>query len=173
MWIHIIFWHICNYYEFTKPINSKRCSICYCLAVIWMGSFGDPQFWGLGRAGEIYGVEGCANRKQPHDLVMPLNAKLCSICRRLTGVPMSNYGPPFGWLWWTYGSKMVPIEMSTPHSFLTSTHTVDKFEHAFDTALNFMQTKSSDAAFSVVFRNSINVDRKQLVRRGRLPTISA
>ena len=38
-----------------------------------------------------------------------------------------------------------------------------KFEDAFDIALDLMQTKPSDAAFSAVFRTSINADRKQIV----------
>ena len=54
MQIRWIFWCICNYYDFTTPINSKCCSICFRLAVAWRGSFWDPHcgvrrvLWGLG-----------------------------------------------------------------------------------------------------------------------------
>ena len=40
---------------------------------------------------------------------------------------------------------------------------LQKFEDAFDTAIDLMQTKPSYATFSAVFRTSINVNRKQLV----------
>ena len=40
---------------------------------------------------------------------------------------------------------------------------LEKFEDAFDTALDLIQTKTSDAAYSAVFRTSINADRKQPV----------
>ena len=39
----------------------------------------------------------------------------------------------------------------------------EKFEDAFDTALDLMQTKPSGAVFLAVFRTSINADQKQLV----------
>ena len=39
----------------------------------------------------------------------------------------------------------------------------EKFEDAFDTALDLTQTKRSDAAFSAVFRTSTNADWKPLV----------
>ena len=38
-----------------------------------------------------------------------------------------------------------------------------KFEDAFDTALELMQTKPLDVAFSAIFRVSINANQKQLV----------
>ena len=40
---------------------------------------------------------------------------------------------------------------------------LEKLKDVFDTALDLMQTKLSDGAFSVVFRTSMNADRKQLV----------
>ena len=40
---------------------------------------------------------------------------------------------------------------------------LEKSQDAFDTALDWMQTKPSATAFSAVFRTSINTDRKQLV----------
>ena len=43
MRIQWILWYICNYYEFTTPINSKCGSICYRLAGIPMSKY-DPQF---------------------------------------------------------------------------------------------------------------------------------
>ena len=39
----------------------------------------------------------------------------------------------------------------------------EKFEDAFDTAIDLMSAMSSDSAFSAVFRTSINADRKQWV----------
>ena len=39
----------------------------------------------------------------------------------------------------------------------------EKLEDAFNTALDVVQTKPSNAAFSAVFRTSINADQKQLV----------
>ena len=39
---------------------------------------------------------------------------------------------------------------------------LEKCEHAFDTALDLMQTKPSDAAFLDVFLTLLNADQKQL-----------
>ena len=72
--IHWIFWWICNYYDFTTPINSKCCSTCYLLAVICMGSFCGSQFWRFGELGESWRVVNCANRKPTHDFLILLNA---------------------------------------------------------------------------------------------------
>ena len=47
----------------------------------------------------------------------------------------------------------------TPHRLIRK---LEKSENAFDAALNLMQTKPSDAAFSAIFRTSINADKKQL-----------
>ena len=55
---------------------------------------------------------------------------------------------------------------------------LEKFQDVFDTALDLMRTEPSDAAFSAVYRTSINADRKQLVTSfmagllGRLSSIS-
>ena len=35
-----------------------------------------------------------------------------------------QFDSPFWGLGWTYGSKMLPIEMSSPHSYSTSIHTI-------------------------------------------------
>ena len=54
----------------------------------------------------------------------------------------------------------------TPHRFILKRcrySSLEQFEDAIDTALDLMQTKSSDAAYSAIFRTSINADRKQLV----------
>ena len=54
----------------------------------------------------------------------------------------------------------------------------EKSEDTFDISLDLMQTKPSDAAFSAIFRTSINTDWKQLVTSfpawlwGRLSLIS-
>ena len=58
------------------------------------GRFGDSQLWGFGELKEHYGFGSCANRKPTHDLPTPLNAMLCSNCRRFAGILMSNYDPP-------------------------------------------------------------------------------
>ena len=44
--------------------------------------------------GESEWVRSCANRKPNNDFLMPLNTKFCSICRRLVGMSMINYGLP-------------------------------------------------------------------------------
>ena len=46
MGINWIFWCTCNYYDFTTPITSKCCSMCYRLAVNYRGSFKIHHFWG-------------------------------------------------------------------------------------------------------------------------------
>ena len=54
----------------------------------------------------------------------------------------------------------------TPHRLIRKRcqySSLEKFEDAFGTPLDLMQTKSSDAAFSAVFRTSINADQKLLV----------
>ena len=40
---------------------------------------------------------------------------------------------------------------------------LEKFEDAFDTALDLMQTKPSDAAFLADIRTSLNADQKHVV----------
>ena len=103
MRIHWIFWCICNYYDFITPINSKCCSTCYCLAVIWRGSLGEPNFGGWGIRVDL-GVRNCANRKPTHDFPIPLITKFCYICHRLAPIPISSYGRPIRTLpppiWW-------------------------------------------------------------------------
>ena len=81
-------------------INSKCCSICYRLAVIWRTSFEIPNFGGLW---DVRGVRIWTNRKTTHDFAILLNTKFCSIWCRLDGMSMSNYDPPFGELGWTQG----------------------------------------------------------------------
>ena len=104
MRIHLICWCICNHYDFTMPISSKCCCICYRLAVIYRG-FGDPHFR-RGVRGVLW-VRSCINRKPTNDFLIPLNPKVCSICRHLAGTPMPNMAPnsisPFGGLGWTQG----------------------------------------------------------------------
>ena len=68
MWINWIFRCICNYYDFTTPINSKCCSICYRLAVIPMSSYcpqlEPPIVWGV--RVDVW-VENSSNRNvDPH-----------------------------------------------------------------------------------------------------------
>ena len=58
---------ICNCYDFTTPIRSKCCSICYCLAIIKSGSFEIPNFGGLWECQEL-GI--CTNRKLTHDFTV-------------------------------------------------------------------------------------------------------
>ena len=41
-----------QFYDFTTPTNSKCCSMCYFLAVIWRGNFGGLQICG------VWGVKG-------------------------------------------------------------------------------------------------------------------
>ena len=66
------------------------------------------------------------NRKPTHDFLIPLNAKFWSICRRLAVIPMSSFAPkfdplPFQGLEWTYRwPKMVPVKISSTHSYLTT-----------------------------------------------------
>ena len=78
----------------------------------------------------VLGVGICINRKSTHDFLIRVNTIFCAICRRSSGwnsnvklQPAPN-SAPFWRLEWTQGSKMLPIEMSTPHSCSTSTHTI-------------------------------------------------
>ena len=93
--------------------NSKCCSMCYSL-----GGLGRARGWEL-------------HQSKAHPWLPNLNTKFCSICRRWAGIPKSNYGPSIrphpiwggGCYGWPIGSKIVPIEMSSPHSYSTSIHT--------------------------------------------------
>ena len=120
MQIHLIFWCTCNYYDFTKPINSKFCSICHRLAVIWKGSFGGFPIW------DSSGVGSCANWKNTHDFPIPLNTHF-ALSPIWLEFQCQNMAPQFypliGGLGGPRGSKMVPIERSFPHSYSTSIHT--------------------------------------------------
>ena len=71
------------------------------------------------------------HQKLTHGIITSINTKFCSFCCRLARIPMSNNGhpirppPPVWGLGWTYReSKMVPIEMSSPHSYSTPIHTI-------------------------------------------------
>ena len=89
--------------------------------------FPDPQFLGLGQC-QLVGV--CTNWKPAHDFPIPSNTKFCSIftvwpqfqCQVMTPQfdPRSGFGGQGG----PMRSKMVPVEISSPHSHATSIHTI-------------------------------------------------
>ena len=72
----------------------------------------------------------CPNQKPTHVVPIPVNTKSCSICHRLAVNVLSKYNSQFDTPYFVGGwvrpraSIMVPIEMSTPHSYSTSLHTI-------------------------------------------------
>ena len=77
------------------------------------GEFWDPQFWGLG---ECKGVGICTNRKPTHDFPITSNMKFCSICHVSPEFQCQTMPPHLTPVWglgWTWGVKIVLIEMST------------------------------------------------------------
>ena len=66
--------------------------------------------------------------KSTHDFPITVSATFCYICRSLTAIPVSSYGPPirpqFGGQGGPRRSKMVPIEISPTHSCSTPIHTI-------------------------------------------------
>ena len=126
----------------------KRCDLCtICSTKHQFGHFSSPpsketrkadKLWDEGRrcAGQNFGRQTLMRLRwifwciyNYYDFTTPLNSKYCSICYRLAAIPMSGYDPistphPFEGSGWTYrGSKMVPIKMSSPHSYSTSIYT--------------------------------------------------
>ena len=106
------------------PVDSKCCSSCYHLAAISTRKLCCvPRGKELGKN---YGVGSWVNRKPTHDFPIPFNKSFalsadvwpefqCQIIARTqTRPPLGGRG-----LRWTHGVKNgIPIEMSSPHSFL-------------------------------------------------------
>ena len=69
MRIQLILLCICNYYDFTTPINSKYSYICYSLAVTLRGSFEIPNFGGYGSVNQsIKTLDAQARWRTPTDV---------------------------------------------------------------------------------------------------------
>ena len=109
--------------DYTTPINLKCCSISHRLSVIRRGVFEIANFWEFM---ECYWIGMCTNRKPTHEFQMPFSIqRFCSNSRRLSGIPMSNHGlnsaPRLGLgrICGGRGAKMIPIEISSPHSYST------------------------------------------------------
>ena len=90
---------------------------------------GDPPIWG------VWGVRGELGGRELHQSIathvfpIPLNPEFCSISRRFAAIPMSSFDPPIRPPIWGVrvdlgGRKVVPIEISSPHSYSTSIHTI-------------------------------------------------
>ena len=112
MRIYRIFWCFRNCNDFASHINSKCCSIYSRLVVIFRRSFVIPNF---------REVESPPTASQYISLQsFALSAAV------LARIPISNNGPQI-WAGGSKGSKMVPIEMSSPHAYSTSMHTLGLF----------------------------------------------
>ena len=104
---------------FLPPISSKWRSVCYRLAVIRRGSFEIPNF-GVRKvlAVRFAPIESPPTTSQNLSIqIFALSAAVWPQfqCQVLT--PPIRKGEP-------NGSKMVPIEISSPHSYSTSIHTI-------------------------------------------------
>ena len=99
----------------TTPINSQWRSVCYRLTVIRKGNFEIPNFGGLGNiSGLRFGPI-----ESPPTTSQYLSIGLQSFALSATAaIPMSSFEPP------NSTPKMVPIEISSPHSYSTSIHTI-------------------------------------------------
>ena len=125
MQIHRIFGCICNFYDFTTPISSKGCSTYYRLAVSLRGSFEIPNFVGYRRSVRGLGfvpIESPPTTSQYLSIQsFTLSATVCPEFQCQIIVP--QFEPPIQGGGGSYGgprwSKMISIEMSYPHSYLT------------------------------------------------------
>ena len=75
--------------------NTKFCSVCHRLAVIWTGHFG-PSFG-------VLQDQSCTNRKQTHYFPISANTNFCSIRHCLAVTSRSNYAPQ---IWPPLGCKV-------------------------------------------------------------------
>ena len=121
-------------------------------AYLWGRNFNFPF---LVSSEEEWLLSACATNAGEHNQILfifrynanTLNTKFRSICHRLPRIPMSNYGPPphsnprcSG----PRGSKMVIIEMSAPHSYSTSIHTIRVSCCRLATIYNVADDRQSD-----------------------------
>ena len=111
--------------DFTTAFKSKCCSICHRLIVVSTRKL-YPRCMELGESWEDVYYD---NLKPTHDFAIPLNTKFGSFWCRSAEILMSNYAPlpihpPFSGYGGPRGSKMVLVEMSIPHSYSTSMHTI-------------------------------------------------